>query len=111
MIQLIAAHRELFALGIMVLVLVSLGPTEKLSAQADPAAVAAVTRVKERYEGKLLGIPGVVAVGVGLSDNIAAQPVIEVHVKKATDQLRRALPASLEGVAVKIVETGEIFAY
>lgn len=85
--------------------------SQQLPEQVDAAAVDAVRRVKERHETKLLSIPGVVAVGVGLPDNGTAQPVIEVHVKKATDQLRRAVPGSLEGVAVRIVETGEIFAY
>lgn len=103
--------QEPVALGIIVSILISLGPSQRLLGQVDPAAADAIRRVKERHETKLLSIPGVVAVGVGLSDNIAAQPVIEVHVKRATDQLRRALPAFLEGVAVKIVETGEIFAY
>jgi hypothetical protein len=83
----------------------------QLPGQADPAAVDAVTRVKERHEGRLLGVPGVVGLGVGLSDRAAGQPVIEIYVKQATDSLRRTLPSSLDGVEVKIVETGEIFAY
>lgn len=85
--------------------------SQQLPEQVDPAAADAVRRVKERHETKLLGIPGVVGVGVGLSDTVGAQPVIKVYVKKATAQLRRTLPPSLEGVDVEIVETGEIFAY
>src|SRR3990172_6674834 len=84
---------------------------EKHPGQVDSAAVDAVTRVKERHEGKLLATPGVVGVGVGLSDTVPDQPVIEVYVKKITDSLQRTLPGSLDGVQVKIVETGEIFAY
>ncbi len=83
----------------------------QLPGQADPAAVDAVTRVKERHEGRLLGVPGVVGVGVGLSDRIGGQPVIEIYVKQATDSLRQSLPSSLEGVPVNIVETGEFFAH
>lgn len=78
--------------------------------RVDPAAVDAVTRVKERHEGRLLGIPGVVGVGIGLPDSVGGQPVIEIYVKEATEALRRSLPNSLDGVQVKIVETGEIFA-
>lgn len=85
--------------------------SQQLPGEADPAAVDAVTRVKERHENRLLGIPGVVGLGVGLSDSVAGRPVIEIYVKQATDSLRRTLPASLDGVEVKIVETGEIFAY
>ena len=82
-----------------------------LIGEVDPAAVDAVTRVKERHKSRLLGVPGVVGVGVGLSERAFGQPVTEIYVKQATDGLRRILPSSLEGVEVKIVETGEIFAY
>lgn len=82
----------------------------QLPGQADPAAVDAVTRVKERHEGQLLGIPGVAGVGVGGPDSVGGPPVIEIYVKEATEALRTALPNSLEGVQVRIVETGEIFA-
>ena len=85
--------------------------SQQLPGQADSTAVDAVTRVKERHESRLLSIPGVVGVGVGLSDRVAGHPVIEIYVKQGTDSLRRTLPASLDGVEVKIVETGEIFAY
>lgn len=81
----------------------------QLPEHVNPAAVDAVTRVKERHEGRLLSIPGVVGVGVGLSTRVTG-PVIEIYVKEATEALRRALPSSLEGVHVEIVETGEIFA-
>jgi len=84
---------------------------QQLPEQADAAAVAAVTRVKEKHEGRLMNIPGVVGVGVGLSDRVLGQPVIEVYVREATAALRRALPSSLDGVEVKVVETGEFFAY
>ena len=89
----------------------TLAASQQLPGQVDSAAVDAVTRVKERHEGKLLATPGVVGVGVGLSDTVPDQPVIEVYVKKITDSLQRTLPGSLDGVQVKIVETGEIFAY
>lgn len=49
--------------------------------------------------------------GVGLPDRGPDQPVIEIYVKKITDSLQRTLPGSLDGVQVKIVETGEIIAY
>lgn len=85
--------------------------SQQLPGQADPAAVDAVTRVKERHEGRLLAIPGVVGVGVGLSGRVTGQPVIEVYIKEATSALQQALPSSLDGVEIKIVETGEIFAH
>ena len=77
----------------------------------NPAAVDAVRRVKERHEARLLTIPGVVGVGVGRSEKVIGQAAIEIYVKQATTSLHRELPNSLEGVEVKIVETGEIHAY
>ena len=39
------------------------------------------------------------------------QAAIEVYVKQTTEPRRQALPKSLDGVEVKIIETGEIHAY
>ena len=83
----------------------------KLPAHVSESAVDAVRRVKERHEGRLLATPGVIGVGVGVSDTIMKQAAIEVYVKQATEPLRQALPKSLDGVEAKIVETGEIRAY
>jgi hypothetical protein len=79
--------------------------------QVDPAAVDAVRRVKERHEAGLLATPGVVGVGVGFSERVVSQAAIEIYVKQPANSLRPYLPSSLEGVEVKIVETGEIHAY
>ena len=83
----------------------------QLPAHVSESAVDAVRRVKERHEGRLLATPGVIGVGVGLSDTIMKQAAIEIYVKQATEPLRQALPKSLDGVEAKIVETGEIRAY
>jgi hypothetical protein len=83
----------------------------QLPPQASQAAVDAVKRVKQRHEGRLLAIPGVIGVGVGVSEKAVRQAAIEVYVIQATDSLRQALPNSLDDVDVKIVETGEIHAY
>jgi hypothetical protein len=83
----------------------------QLPPQASQAAVDAVRRVKERHEGKLLAVPGVIGAGVGVSQKAIGQPAIEVYVIQATESLKQALPKSLDGVDVKIVETGEIHAY
>jgi len=83
----------------------------QLPTQVNPAAVDAVRRVKERHEARLLAIPGVVGLGVGRSERVIGQAAVEIYVKQATGSLRQAIPDSLEGVEVKIVETGEIQAY
>ena len=83
----------------------------QLPPHVNPAAVDAVRRVKERHEARLLSTTGVVGVGVGRSEKVIGQAAIEIYVKQATSSLRQAIPDSLEGVEVKIVETGEIHAY
>jgi len=83
----------------------------QLPPQVSQAAVDAVRRVKERHEGRLLVIPGVIGVGVGASENTIGEAAIEVYVIQATQSLQRTLPQSLGGVEVKRVETGEIHAY
>jgi hypothetical protein len=83
----------------------------QLPAHVSESAVDAVRRVKERHEGRLLSIPGVVGVGVGVSEKAIGQAAIEIYVKQATESLGRALPSSLDNVEAKIIETGEIRAY
>src|SRR5438445_1381509 len=92
--------------------LLSVAESQAANAQLPPrasqAAVDAVKRVKERHEGMLLAIPGVVGVGVGLSDTVIGQAAIEIYVIQATESLKQVLPKSVDGVEVKAIETGEI---
>ena len=83
----------------------------QLPPQASQAAVDAVRRVKERHEARLLALPGVIGVGVGVSEKAREQAAIEVYVIQATESLKQALPKSLDGVELKTIETGEIRAY
>lgn len=80
-------------------------------------AVQHALEVKRRHEKELMRKPNVVAVGVGFrlrggvrSDEVCI--VVSVKHKVAAGQLKRgeAVPASLEGVPVDVVETGEIVA-
>src|SRR6266481_5591245 len=95
--------------------LLSVAESQAANAQLPPrasqAAVDAVKRVKERHEGMLLALPGVVGVGVGLSDTVIGQAAIEIYVIQATESLKQVLPKSVDGVEVKTIETGEIHAY
>lgn len=83
----------------------------QLPSQANHRAVEAASRVKERNEEAILRIEGVVGMGIGLSETVPGQVVIEVYVKKPTHEIRHMIPEALEGIPVKIVETGEIVAY
>jgi len=59
-----------------------------------------VLRVKEKYEQQLLKYPGVTGVGVNGS--------IIIYVEKLTPQLAAFLPRELDGIKVRIIETGKI---
>lgn len=65
--------------------------------------------VQARSEGRLFAEAGVVGVGIGAGD--ANNAVIEVYVEKATGALLARLPQSLDGVPVRVLETGKVFAY
>ncbi len=74
----------------------------------DPSSQAAATLAKERHEQAIMRIQGVVGIGVGASDVAPGDAVVEVYVEKATPAVRAAIPAHLDNVPVKVVETGEI---
>ena len=77
----------------------------------DSAAVAHATHVKEQHEHALLATPGVVGAGVGLSETVPGEVVIEVFVERLGDDVRRAVPARLDSVPVRLRETGPIVAH
>lgn len=83
----------------------------QLPPQINHRAIEAAGRVKERNEKAILSIEGVVGMGIGLSETVPDQVVIEVYVKRSADEMRPLIPEVLEGIPVKIVETGEIIAY
>lgn len=75
------------------------------------ANIAVASDVKDRHSQALFNIAGVVGHGVGLSDTDPEDVVIEVYVEAAADQVRRQIPAALEGIPVRIVPTGQIVAF
>jgi len=83
----------------------------QLPSSINPAALDAVRKVKIRHEAQLMSIPGVVGVGIGQSEKLPGEAAIEIYVKESASAMRSQLPSSLDGVEVKIVETGEIHAY
>lgn len=74
------------------------------------ASEAAATHAKARHERALMAIPGVVGVGVGVSDSAPGQAAVEVYVEHDSPRLRASIPAHVDNVPVKVVETGEIVA-
>ncbi|HWP46898.1 MAG TPA: hypothetical protein VNM22_07020 [Candidatus Limnocylindrales bacterium] len=73
--------------------------------------IEAARKIKERYEEAILNEDGVVGIGIGLSDIAPDQVAIEVYVKRPVQEMQRVIPQKLEGIRVKILETGEAVAY
>jgi hypothetical protein len=64
-----------------------------------------IEAVQGSHTDSLMRIPGVVGTGIGLCDGT---PCIKVLVVRATPELRRAIPDSLEGYRVVLDESGTV---
>ncbi len=73
------------------------------------AAIEAAAKVRDRHEANLRNVRGVI--GTGIAQNARGQKVIEVYVESDTPDVRASIPAALDGVPTRVVETGEIVAY
>ena len=58
----------------------------------------------------MLAVQGVTGVGIGL-DESGSEPVLVVFGEKITPALRRAIPTSLEGSPVRLIESGVFVAH
>ncbi len=65
--------------------------------------------LKERYKQSWLAMDGVVAVGVGLVDR--EQVGIIISAQKNIEKIRTLIPDHLEGIPIKVQESGEIKAW
>jgi hypothetical protein len=72
---------------------------------------AACKSAKEMRQVDLLKTPGVVGVGIGISDSEPGQAVLEVYCNTETTALEAKLPKTLQSVPVKIIKTGTIRAF
>lgn len=64
-----------------------------------------IEQVLARNTGRLMAIPGVAGVARG---ELHGKPALHVLVVKATAELRRRLPTTLDGYPVQLVESGTI---
>ena len=64
-----------------------------------------IGQVLARHTDRLLAIPWVAGVARG---ELHGKPAIQVLVVKATPELRRRLPTTLDGYPVQVVESGTI---
>jgi len=81
--------------------------SNSLNVTLDPQ-LARLEEIQARHEDELLAIPGVNGICIGLHEN-GQDLVFRVHVAKRTAELELAVPGELEGVPVRLVETGGPF--
>jgi hypothetical protein len=72
--------------------------------------IAFATDVKERNSSRLFAVAGVIGHGVSLPQD-GQSAVIEVYVERAAPAHRLMIPQAIEGVAVRVVETGRVVAF
>jgi hypothetical protein len=66
--------------------------------------------IQARNEDRVLQIPGVVGIGIGLNRDRSDLCFI-VYAEKITDQIKGRLSAGIENVPVRLIESGELRAY
>jgi hypothetical protein len=84
-----------------------------LDAQAlglSTEVVESAKAIRDRHEDALMRVRGAVGTGIAAGDQ-AGQPTIELYVKKITPEAEAAAAQDVDGVPVKVVESGEFVAY
>jgi hypothetical protein len=74
------------------------------------APVIAASAIQDRHESDLFKIPGVIGTGIGAA-NQPGKVAIQVYVEHETSQIDSAVPPTLEGIPVKVIETGQFTAF
>ena len=65
-----------------------------------------IQEVKKQHETRLLGLPGVVSVGIGLDQN--GQTAIIIGLDGSNPDIEAELPATLDGYPVSVKNVGPI---
>jgi hypothetical protein len=102
---------------IILIVTMGIGCARPQSAKQPPAAAAPsgdpkmappnITDVLSRHTPSLMAIPGVTGTGEGKR---GTQTVLVVYVEEATPELRKQIPAEVEGYRVELREIGKVTA-
>jgi hypothetical protein len=71
-------------------------------------SLSACRSAKDAAEAEVLKIPGVVGLGIGISDSEPAHATVEVYSDAEPSDIQKKLPAGLQSLPVKIIRTGTI---
>jgi hypothetical protein len=72
--------------------------------------VKSATAVRDQHEDSLMKIAGAVGTGIAASDQ-PGQAAIAVYLDKLTPRAQAAAPKVIEGLPVKLIESGEFNAF
>lgn len=67
-------------------------------------------KIQARNESRLFAVQGVRGVGIGMNEE-GTEPALVVFGERITPALRNAIPASIEGTRVRLVESGVLVAH
>jgi len=76
----------------------------------DTQRVEELKAVQARHEDGVMNIPGVVGIGIGLTDDGKDLAFI-VYVERLTSAMKANVPDSIENVPVRLIESGVFKAY
>jgi len=82
-------------------------PNMPTSRDALTAAIKGAAKVRGRHEHDILKVPGVTGIGVGV-DSKNGNATVVILVEKDTRAVRALLPLTLEGVSVRVKQSGVI---
>ena len=77
---------------------------------ADLSSVEALKGIQSANEEAIFNVPGVVGIGIGLMEDGESLGFV-VYLKKLTTEVRAQVPTNLEGVPVRLIESGVFKAY
>ncbi len=75
------------------------------------AEIEYATKIKDNNEAALFEHPGVIGVGVGMSDDDPMQAVVVVYVESGHRMRPQGMPTDVEGIPVKVVPTEPFVAF
>lgn len=84
--------------------------SERLSAAEVQEKLSELQIIQTRNEERVLRIPGVLGIGIGVNRDQNDLCFI-VYAEKITDRIRSRLAAGIEKIPVRLVESGEIRAF
>ena len=82
---------------------------QQIGAMSMDPQMARMRTIQTSNQDSILAIPGIVGIGIGLTEDGENSAFI-VYTEKLTDEVAQAVPSTLEGIPVRLIESGEFTA-